>query len=334
MKLGFRCEFDCLLNVDASLIAARHEFKLADCPVSVSLPSRYHDEINEPEPTGRNERFGRVVGWSKGNVPEQVHFQKLIVAIDPGVDDHLNIDWNAVNPNESKELDRRFYAQLGEEKYAEIGSEWWSLAERAFDIWCRTMRWKSGFYGLGAPDGDLNCAEAWRYFWLPETQTYLMSYNDTLSLRQSPAISEDIWQAASAALSKVDEPPIWIDVAMSAKRRREAFDFKGAVLDAAIAVEVALRDRVEQALKRLAAKENAVRDRIERHWPISDIVKKRKKISTIPDDLAAADVLNLFTLRNEIMHRRKVSVAPHEADLAIRTLEKSLFQIDDFTFVA
>jgi hypothetical protein len=271
------------------LLGRSHEFQFHQGIVSIELPTRSGGEervkiLSYRQDTGRPTRFWvnsvdvLVRLHRQVNVPEQVLHQP------PNAYDVLSQD-----------------QQDHLEKTAETHG---SLSEKVFDVWLRTLRWKSNNAFIGRPEVR-GPESGWTTYLLDETTRHRF-WAATQVFRASPgqAVTLAEWEEAGQALKNGIKSPVFYDLMFDAIEHFRLGDLQRSVVDAAVACESFMRGKVMQQLPsglsntlRRYIDEANIRQVLTRFYPEilnDDETKNLKAINSI--------LHQLFDARNTILH--------------------------------
>jgi hypothetical protein len=172
------------------------------------------------------------------------------------------------------------------------------------DYWLRVVRWRTGYalidFATSLHDATLlggrliNCATGAAF--------YSPSIGRTVIVPPTRRLTSDEWAAIGSDLTKNAFPPVWHEYLMSGRQRIEAGDLAAAVIDLAVAIEMAVRLQVDsklppatpQGVCEAVARMNMTE--VFRRWDDLDMPAK----NSIP---LFADIISLVEVRNAIMHR-------------------------------
>lgn len=227
------------LAIQPELLAKAHSFMVDSRKVTVTLPAA-------PRANNVDDEIIRLTSWREAEgerVPLQYDVSQvsLVVAI-PGnfrlPESILTRSPNAfdlIQPNQQEKLNK-------------LADDHYRIAERAMDVWSRTMRWKTGHWRLARPE-RLSIETGWgstlkqtatgRRLWI-RSKTIFVSFDDPMTPRQ--------WSAAGSALLAGEIPPVFVDLLFDAEEHFERGDLRRALVDAAVAAETFMRTIVQRAL--------------------------------------------------------------------------------------
>jgi hypothetical protein len=122
------------------------------------------------------------------------------------------------------------------------------LAERAVNIWARTLRWKTGngrivrgeFEGFDTGSGVTLIDAA--------TKKRLWVHHEPIIIEVSAPVEDIQWNKAGISLAAGEEPPVFIDIFFDAEMHLMADDLRRALVDAAVSAETYIRYIVQEAL--------------------------------------------------------------------------------------
>lgn len=327
MDFVLRCEMPVDLVVVAELLGSAHEFVFEGRKVSVSLSRNFYFRDDEKSDIA-HEKIARCVAW-RGNQCLEVSVNLIFVTVELQENDGIVFD-EAMFKSEEK-ANALFWERNSHEKFQKAGRSVSSIASRAFDLWCRILRWKTSCHLFGSPTVGYDAHLGWRYIASADPLKYVASFNDTIVITRLPAVSVEAWSAMREALDARLQPPIWIDLWHEAMRRHSAGDLRGAILDGAVSLESFLRHKLLHALDPLPVEDAAIRKRIEK-WNMTDVLNNLGKVSTLRALEIDSDIeermRKIFDTRNSLMHGRQIDLDEEMEEMVGQTLKmvRSLVQ--------
>lgn len=307
MDFVLRCEMPVDLVVVAELLGAAHKFVFEDRNVSVSISRKFYFQNDEKSDIA-HEKIARCV-VRRGNQCLEVSINLIFVTVELLENDGIVVDEAMVKSEEN--ANALFWGKNSQEDFRKAGRKISNIACRAFDFWCRILRWKTSCHLFGSPTEGYEAHPGWRYIASSDPLKHVASFNDTIVITQLPAVSVEAWSAVQEALDASRQPPIWIDFWHEAMRRHSAGDLRGAILDGAVSLESFLRHKLLQALDPLPEEDTAIRKRIE-NWNMTDVLSNLGKVSTLRaleiDADATKRMRKTFDTRNSLMHGRRVDL--------------------------
>jgi hypothetical protein len=279
------------LGMPPTLAGAEHPFTFENAAVTIKLPE------TPAEGEVPSEYSKAYISIRRTNEIIQVEIHAVLVSIDAlSIDlpvaaaEYPKINSTLYNADQARELDGR--------------SNPWHLARRILDYWLRVVRWRTGYalIDLAASLHDatllggrlINCTTG-NAFYSPRI-------GRTVVVPPTRRLTFDEWAAIGGDLVKNAFPPVWHEYLMSGRRRIEVGDLTAAVIDLAVAIEVAVRLQVDSKLPpatprgicEAVARMNMTE--VFRRWDDLDMPAK----NSIP---LFADIISLVDVRNAIMHR-------------------------------
>lgn len=122
------------------------------------------------------------------------------------------------------------------------------VASRAFDLWIKTLRWKSGKGAIGRPEVHgfesgwgtylLEKKTKWRFWGTPLRLSIILHKPITLSE----------WHEVEKSLQLDQKPPVYIDLMFDGIEQFKLGDLQRSIVDLAVACESYMRARVIQNL--------------------------------------------------------------------------------------
>jgi hypothetical protein len=228
------------LSMPPSLAGAEHQFTFEDALVTIKLPETPAEGEVPSE-------------YSKAYVPRrrattneiiEVEIYAVLVSIDA-----LSIDLPVAAAEYPAENATLYSADQARELDGR-SDQFWQLARRILDYWLRVVRWRTGYalidLATSLHDATLlggrliNCATG-KAFYSPRIQR-------TFVVPRTRCLTSDEWAAIGGDLVKNAFPPVWHEYLMSGRQRIEVGDLTAAVIDLAVAIEVAVRLQVDSKL--------------------------------------------------------------------------------------
>lgn len=227
------------LRVDPGLLGAAHSFDHEGTAIKVSLP-------NASEATD-NDRVTLDHWRGKAGDGQLEPMDYLIHSVDvsgsiPGL--HTLPSAVLVQPTNLADV----IAAGDRIRLERCASTAGQLALKAFDLWIRCIRWKTGLarFGRTATVGPetgwgnrLRDASTGKMVWRSEI---------TFTVPSRRSMSSGDWESVGSALTAGQSPPVFVDLLFDAEMHIEAGDFRRAVIDAAIAAETYIRTVVRSTL--------------------------------------------------------------------------------------
>jgi hypothetical protein len=217
-------------------------------------------------------------------LPEEIRFPAAILELPCKAGELFN-------DNQQRSLD------MQTEKYGQI-------AQRAFDLWLRTIRWKCNNGAIGRP--ELHGSETgWATHLVDEsTKKDIWASPQMYVVRRQERVTEVCWNDTGRALTGGLEPPVYYDLMFDGEEHLRIGDFKRSAVDCAVACEAFLRIWVGQHLPvdlsdavRQYVNDANIRQVLKRFFPEILDGKQAKLLQQLRSDLQ-----RLFDARNTILH--------------------------------
>jgi hypothetical protein len=290
-------------DVAPDLLGQSHVFTLEGHDISISLPSadRVAGLSERGIETFSDDRV-HIRGWHKQDGRPEL----LAVAVHD-VDVVISIPGRTSLPEEarSEEITHDSYSEQQKEHLHKLADDYSNLASNAFDLWIRTLRWKTGNYRIGLSySGGTMTPEARTEIREKDTRHRLWAGAVTINAYMPVPKKAEVWDMVGAALSAGESPPIYYDLLFSAYADLERGDLQRAIVDAAVAAETYIKTIVYDGLPPdldAPVREYIERANIsvvrERFFPARLDAEQKKRNSTLKPKLE-----QLFKHRNDIMH--------------------------------
>jgi hypothetical protein len=235
------------LYIKPELVGATHSFSLEGFNISIKLPGAQHIHT---EPS-RGDLFceGDLLAlnsWKeeKGvNVP--LEFEVLGVDIEVLISEEIYLSEEVLNRNPCAFdiISDSQQAQLNQ-----LAKRHETVAEKAFDLWVRTLRWKCNNYSIGRPEIS-GCESGWStYIIAKPLNKRIWSTASVIHVNIRKPVTSETWSKVEYALKDQCAPPVYIDLMMDASEHLQLDDFQRTTVDLAIACETYLRMLVSKNL--------------------------------------------------------------------------------------
>ena len=290
------------LSIHPDLVGAVHEFIHEKHRINIALPLPQHFPT-EPN-QGELLTFSHYREVNGKKIPSQlwVHAVDVVVAIP----EELSVPREILDrPPNAFEI----VPKAQQEHLDHLAATYEAVAERAFDLWIRTLRWKCDNSAIGRPE-ITSYGSGWSTYLVAQPQDQRIWIGPMVfQLKGTKMVTPDIWEEAGTSLKLEVTPPVFIDLIMDAAEHIKLGDLRRAIIDMAIACEVFLRMLLAKSLPPdlqacivTYVDDANIRPVLEKFVP--DILSKaeRKELDKIRSKLHA-----LFDIRNEIVHKGRVS---------------------------
>jgi hypothetical protein len=285
------------LVIVPEMLGLEHEFLLGQSKVRIKLPD------NKDIPTS-NAEHSRLLTFTykivDGNqVPTMFGVESVDVLVQLGKQVSIPEEMLTEPPNAYDLLSKEQQTQLDEMAQAHG-----DVAREAFDVWIRTLRWKSHIGVIGRPEIH-GFESGWSTYLLnDETKTRLWRETQILTLPPGKPITLEEWNNAEEVLKLGERPPVYIDLMFDGMEHLDLGDFRRATVDFAVACEAFVRSKVLQQLPHALSEpikryidETNIRY-VLRHFFPETLSEDQKKILKRIDSA----LHQLFNARNDILH--------------------------------
>jgi hypothetical protein len=230
-------------------------------------------------------------------LPKQVHVPEQILHQPPNAYDVLSQD-----------------QQSHLEKLAETHG---SIAEKAFDVWVRTLRWKSNNGSIGRPE-VLGPRSGWTTYLLDETTRHrFWAATQIFKARSRMAVTLAEWNEAERVLGNGIRSPVFYDLMFDAMEHFRLGDLQRSVVDVAVACESFMRVKVKPYLPDVTDETN-IRQVLNHFFPKTLSTDETRLLESIRYILH-----QLFTARNSILHSgNKADLTSSECQKYLEATEK------------
>lgn len=286
------------LLIDPILIGASHEFTYEKSRVKIQLPSRKYLPTEPLEGELLSFYVYKEVEGKK--LPSHLRVHAVDVEIFTGQQVTIN---DAILNQLPNAYD--LVPELRQNQFATIAEAHNSLAESAYNLWIRVLRWKSDDSAIGRPE-VVGHKSGWGTYLIAESthgRIWNFSQPDTLEIGET-VITPETWNDADSDLKSGMNPPIFVELMFDAVQHIKLGDFQRATVDMAVACESYLRMLVSSSLPsdlsnsvREYLDEANIRPVLTRMVPeiLSD--QERQQLKRIQSRLH-----KLFDIRNDIVH--------------------------------
>lgn len=338
LKIGYFCNFEFSgFGVSPSLLKECHAFRYQDREVSVWLSNRYNDDYDESkkfDPLVKSKAYKWTPISSRTGKKYRalrIYIGEACVFVSDAKTGRLKFDrdWMAIDQNERS---AKFYEENDVAMKAGLKAELSEVAHNAFDYWTRVVRWAARSYLIGEPVLGSRGFHGYEAFAIypPLTHIPLMGLH-LIEIRQCPEISRRKWNMIGKLLDSDFEPPIWYQLYCEAARKNALGDFRGSIIDCAVAVDVIFRQRVDVLLDRMNEPGNGIQKRLS-GWQISEVISSANSISSL-SALALTrsevdELKDIISSRNNLMHRGGQKVEKSAAEKGIRALSTLINRLE------
>lgn len=301
------------LVVEPDLLGLSHEFEFEKHKAKIELPSI--DCLSEDKAHGQRLSIGSRLLVDGRETPLEYYVHMVDVSI--LLPNELTLPteiltrppnaFDLFSENQRKGLDKQA------ERFGEI-------AEKVFDLWIRTLRWKCQNSAIGRPE-IYGFGTGWSTYLVDESsKKRIWASPHVLTVRGYKRVTVQSWIAVGDALQKGLSPPIFWDLLFDGEEYLKMGDLQRAVVDLAVACESFMRTQVIQQLP--ASLNNALRDYIDQanvrqvvnHFFPEVLTAEEKKHLKRFDSV----LQRLFDARNTILH------SGYKEDLTLDDCERFL----------
>ena len=229
------------LVIVPDLVGASHDFVYDEHPVRIALPSK--DKI----PTEPLKGDLLVFNGYREEEGKKTPLEFWVYAVDVTV----LIQKEISVPAEIVSRHPNAYEIVPEAKQRELNQlteVYESVAEKAFDLWVRTLRWKCDNSAIGRPKIRGHESGWSTYLISRSTGQGIWISPSVITVPASKAVTTDIWKEAELALQNGITPPVFIELMHDGIEHMKAGDLKRATVDMAVACESFLRALVANSL--------------------------------------------------------------------------------------
>jgi len=297
-----------------------HEFKFDSYKVRIKLPLKRHlpTEPNKGELLTFNvyrEVDGKKIPqrfWAHAVdvivlVPEQVTVAKAILNQPPNA-------YGVVPESHQKQLDR-------------VAENYTSIAEKAFDLWKRTLRWKCENSAIGRPEFTGHKSGWGTALTTQSTNQRIWIWHEVIRSKGSKPVTPEIWNHVESALQSGTRPPVFVELMFDAIEHMKLGDLQRATVDMAVACESYLRTLVGNSLP--AGLNESVREYVDdaniRPVLTKFVPKILKEVERKELKKLQSTLHKLFNARNDIVHKgRLAELKPDDCERFLQATRKLL----------
>lgn len=286
------------LVIVPELLGATHEFEFDGSPIEIILPSK--DELSKhPAESARAEMFS----WREVAEGEKI---PLRIAIE-SADVKVKLERKVNVPEQVLHQPPNAYDIVSEEKQRklnELADYYGSIAERAFEVWVKVLRWKTSKGLIGRPQ-VIGSQSGWATYLTESTTGHrFWGQRAMLTFASDDAVTVAEWNEVEQTLQNGLSSPVYYDLLFDAEEHLRHEDLQRAAVDGAVACESFLRQRMLQHLP--VNLQVGIRDYIDeanintvlnRFLPLIFDDEEMKVVKGIKSSLH-----DLFTARNKILH--------------------------------
>ena len=286
------------LFIRAPLAGSTHRFTFNQHRIEIHLPDPLpRKAVGDPE---MRETAGLwCYSWrSKTKRPLNYEVRRVRVVVD--LNRTLTIPQAAL-----RKVSPKHHTKAAFKAFEDVVTSGERIAEDAFRLWVRTLRWKS----LNARINQMNIepTDVARGSRLVDASTGQAFYAPpiTVSAGVTAPITRRIWNSCCKALRNQQTPPLWLDFLFEGEHRVASSDLHGGIVGLAIACELLMRRLVMRPTNRrfFPLLKKMEIGRIRDQWGNLGPTGKRLNAAFNNDRLK-----RLFDLRNGIMHRGEIRV--------------------------
>ena len=117
------------------------------------------------------------------------------------------------------------------------------IAERAYDLWIRSMRWILNDSRLGRPQ-TRGARSGWGTYVRDDARHDLWAWSEPLVLMLAHRITALEWDKVQDALNKGESPPVFLEILSDGIEHARLGDLVRATVDAAVAAESFMREAI------------------------------------------------------------------------------------------
>jgi len=310
------------LSIHPDLVGAEHVFGFEETEIKIILPSIKHlpTEPNQKGPLSFN-------GWREQN-GKKSPIQYTVNSVDIEVEAKEKI----LLPCEVLDVSPCAHEIISKEQQEYLNhlvAVYGSTAERAFDLWIKTLRWKCNNSVIGRPEIS-GCESGWPTYLVAKPQDKrVWIAPQVIVARGLKMVTVEMWADVENSLKHGCTSPVYIDLMMDANEHIKLADLQRATVDIAIACETFLRMILARALPSnlqpavvTYIDDANIRQVIEKFIPEVLNDTERKNFNRIKSKLHI-----LFDIRNKIVHKADMSDLTKNVCGSFIEIANKLFEI-------
>lgn len=229
------------LVIHPEIVSAVHEFQFEDHQIRIALPPSKH----LPAEPGHGDLY--TFNWYKEadgkKIPQQLGVESVDVTVSIAKKVLLPPEITKHSPNRTDIVSKEQQKKLNE-----LAAAHGAIAERVFDLWVRTLRWKSENSEIGRPMIS-GYESGWSTYLITEPKGERIWIAPMIFVaKKSKMVTSEIWKAVASALKTNQNPPVFVDLVMDAEEHLKRGDLQRATVEMAMGCEVFLRKLVAESL--------------------------------------------------------------------------------------
>jgi hypothetical protein len=310
------------LTVTPDLIGLSHEFAYGGHQISVRLPPKTAIPLEACEGDLLSFNVYREI---EGKQVPQYFWVKAVDVI-------VHVPEPVSAPKGVLDTPPNAYEMVPATKQAELNSLTQSceaIAEKAFDLWIRVLRWESDNAAIGRPE-VIGHESGWStYLLVTSTNQRMWASPSVIEARGGKPITAREWKRVESALRAELKPPVFLELLFDAIEHIKLGDIRRAIVDMAVACETYLRMVVADSLPahlsaaiRQYVDDANIRSVLTRFIPEILNDQERTQLGKIQSRLHS-----LFDCRNEILHFGRLPDNAADDCEAYLEATRRLFQI-------
>ncbi len=313
------------LFITPELVGQVHSFSLNNMLVEIELPDEEALGIEERKPLSRltlwegSQAEGRI---RQGDI--SVEDVDIIIHTDKKLDVSEEILSKSPATNTTALFQEHSFSKLNAftEGYEHI-------AEQAFNLWLRTLRWKSDYGSIGRPIVSQVRSGLAAELLDKNTRKPFFNAGHTITIRTPIAVNQNVWNEVESALEERIEPPVYIGLLFDGVEHIKLGDLQRAIIDFAVSCESYLRTLI------LRAAPEDMADSWKKFIDEANIRPVTEKLvkGILTDvehrefDKVRSKLHKLFDLRNQILHSGRSSSLTHTECIEYAALTRRVIQL-------
>lgn len=229
------------LSIEPRLVGNQHEFLSGAYRICVAIPSTKH--IGTQPGRGTRLWFDHYTKIGGKTKPLQLWVESVDVIVKGADEVSLAAEVLRRAPNQTELIPK---AQ--QEKLSRLVVEIGAIAERSFDLWLRTLRWKSWNSSFGRP--EISGHEGgWPTCLIAQPNMERIWIGPIIfQAKGSKLVTSAIWGDVALALETGCQPPLFVDLLMDSIEHVKSGELQRGIVETAMGCEVFLRTLVAGSL--------------------------------------------------------------------------------------
>ena len=286
------------------ILGLTHEFSFENALVRIELPAADNlpKDITDEFIRNSHDSIITIVSHKKENghkKPTAISVNSVDVSVNLNKIVNLPEEVSTRNPNPYDLLSDKQQKQLDN-----LAMAHGDIADKAFDLWIRVLRWKSGNGAIARPEIH-GIKSGWSTYLLNDmTKRRFWAAPHTFTFRIYKPVTLSEWNEVEETLNLGQNSPVYIDSMFDGIEQFNLGNFERSIIDLAVACETFMRIKVSHNLPGgltsavLKYIDEANIRQVQEHLFKDTLSEKQKEILKSTN----SNLHKLFDARNAIMH--------------------------------